>query len=158
MVVPSAQAKLSASITHLLKKRQRLHCYGTPRRIIQYLRNKSRSPATSGPTGSAALACMNGRPQFWLRRVTSLGAPSAPRHMPAGKQMVHGRSTLLFQRQSVPCWSSGIMTETGKMATSLTTQHCAVPSSFGGDAMNAQRARCTAGRLLHTVEPGKAEG
>ena len=35
----------------------------------------------------------------------------------------------------------------------LTTRHYAAVSSFGGSAMNAQKARCTAGRLAHTIEP-----
>ncbi len=45
------------------------------------------------------------------------------------------------------------MTETEEVETSLTTQHYEATSSFGGSAMHAQRARCTAGRLAQTVEP-----
>ncbi len=47
------------------------------------------------------------------------------------------------------------MIETEKMETFLTTHHYKATSSFGGSAMHAQRAGCTAGRLLHTVEQGK---
>ena len=45
------------------------------------------------------------------------------------------------------------MTRTEKMEYFLTTRHYAVASSFGGSAMNAQRARCTAGRLAQSIEP-----
>ena len=45
------------------------------------------------------------------------------------------------------------MTETEKMGFFLKTHRCKATSSFGGSARNAQRARCTAGRLAHTFEP-----
>ncbi len=44
------------------------------------------------------------------------------------------------------------MTETEKMEIFLTTRHYEVTSSFGGSAMNAQRARCTTGRFGHSTE------
>ena len=47
------------------------------------------------------------------------------------------------------------MIETEKMETFLTTHHYKATSSFGGSAMHAQRAGCTADRLLHTVEQGR---
>ncbi len=81
-----------------------------------------------------------------------LGAPSVPKHTVAGKQMALGRSILHLKGQSMPCWSSGIMIKTEKMVISLTTQRCKAASSFGGAAMNVHKARCTAGRLLHTIE------
>ena len=37
-----------------------------------------------------------------------------------------------------------------------TTPRCKAASEFGGAAVNVHKARCTAGRLFHTVEPGKA--
>ena len=74
-----------------------------------------------------------------------LGAQNVPEQALAGKL---GRSTLLLQQQSMPCWSNGIMTETKKMDTTLTIQCYKAASSFGGTAMNAQ----TAGRLAQTVE------
>jgi len=68
--------------------------------------------------------------------------------------MAQGRSTLLLQRQSMPCWSNGIIA--GTMGTArteiiLTIQHYEASNSFGGVAESAQR--CTAGRLGHFIEP-----
>jgi len=45
------------------------------------------------------------------------------------------------------------MTEIEKMETLLTTHHYKATSSSGGSARNAQRARCTAGRLAHANGP-----
>jgi len=81
------------------------------------------------------------------------GCPNVPKQTLAGNQMAQGRSTLLLQRQSMPCCSNGIMTETEKMDISLTTRHCEATSAFGGAAMNVPRARCTAGRLAQMIEP-----
>jgi len=62
--------------------------------------------------------------------------PGVQRQAVAGKQMALGRSTLLLQRQSMPCWSNGIMTEMEKMATFLATQLCKAASPSGGIAMS----------------------
>ena len=45
------------------------------------------------------------------------------------------------------------MTRTEKLETFPRTRHYKVTSLFGGSAMNAQRARCTAGRLGLTLGP-----
>ena len=45
------------------------------------------------------------------------------------------------------------MTETETMVTPLTTRRCGAASSFGGIAKSVQRARYTAGKLPHTIEP-----
>ena len=45
------------------------------------------------------------------------------------------------------------MTETAKMVISLTTQRCKATSSFGGSAMSVQKARYTAGGVVHTIGP-----
>jgi len=47
------------------------------------------------------------------------------------------------------------MTGMEKMETFLTTRHYKATSSFGGAAKSVQRARCTAGRLGHSIEPYK---
>ncbi len=70
-----------------------------------------------------------------------------PRQTVAGKQMALGKSTLPLQLQSMPCWSNGIRTKTGKMGIFLTTQPYKAKSSFGGIAKNVQRARYIGGRL-----------
>jgi len=79
---------------------------------------------------------MNGKLQSTGRQRARLGAPSVQRQAVAGKQMALGRSTLLLQRQSMPCWSNGIMTEMEKMATFLATQLCKAASPSGGIAMS----------------------
>ena len=53
----------------------------------------------------------------------------------------------------MPCWSNGTMTGMEKMETFLTIQHYAAKNSFGGVAVNVPKARCTAGRLGHPIEP-----
>jgi len=45
------------------------------------------------------------------------------------------------------------MTETTRTETFLTTRHYKATSSFGGVAVNVPKARCTAGRLGHSIEP-----
>ena len=89
--------------------------------------------------------------QVWARArlASGLTAPNVPKHMLAGKQMALDRSTPVLQGQSMPCCSNGIMTETEKMETLLTTHPYKATSSFDG---SAQRARCTAGRPRHAVE------
>ena len=76
-----------------------------------------------------------------------------PRQMLVGKQTALGRSTLLLRMQSMPCWSSGIMTETGRMETSLPIRHYEATNSFGGAAKVVQKARCTAGKLRQPHVP-----
>jgi len=92
-----------------------------------------------------------------LRFMARLGAPSVQRQTAAGKQTAQGRSTLLLQRQIMPCCSNGTMTETVTTETSLTTQRCKAASRFGGVAMNVQKARYTAGRLPRINEMARLQ-
>ena len=48
-------------------------------------------------------------------------------------------------------WDHGKNSKNGNCPNNTTLQ-----SAFGGAAVNAHKARCTAGRLFHTVESGKA--
>ena len=48
------------------------------------------------------------------------------------------------------------MIKTARMVIFPTTPRCKAASAFGGAAVNVHKATCTAGRLFHTVEPGKA--
>ena len=84
--------------------------------------------------------------------MSALGAPSVQKQMVARKQTAHGRSILLLQGQSMPCCSNGIVTGIEKAGISLTIQHCKAASLSGGAAMNAPRARCTAGKLGLSLE------
>jgi len=83
------------------------------------------------------------------------GCPKCAKLTAAEKQTAPGRSILLLQGQSMPCCSNGIMTGAEKLETFLRTQHYKAASSFGGSAMNVQRARCTAGRLKLSLVPAK---
>ena len=85
--------------------------------------------------------------------MSALGAPSVQKQTAAGKQTAQGRSILLLQGQSMPCCSNGIMTGIEKMEIFLTIQHYKAASLSGGAAMNAPRAKCTAGRLGLSLEP-----
>ena len=84
--------------------------------------------------------------------MAEVGAQSVPKQALTGKL---GRSTLLLQGQSMLCWSNGIMTETEEAEIFLTTRHCKAASSFGGSAMNAQKTRWTAGKLVLPLGPHK---
>jgi hypothetical protein len=76
-----------------------------------------------------------------MHHMAGLDAPSVQKQMLPGQQTAPGRSNLLLQKQSMPCWSNGIITETHKMATSQTTKRRKASSSFGGVAVNVQWAK-----------------
>ncbi len=98
-------------------------------------------------------AFMNGKRRWKLRFESTLHGPSVQGHMLAGKQTAPGRSIPPLQLLSMPYWINGIMTGIKRLEFSQTTRHYEAENYFGGVVVVVQRARCTAGRPAHTLQP-----